>query len=66
MLVSYSVYVVSDVTVDLFMDALASTMLGVLAGIAVELLLDVSANTFAVFMAASEFPVSTPLEDFSR
>ena len=65
--VSYSVDVPSsDVSVDLFMDALASVMLAVLTGIGIGMLADVSANAFAVAMTALEFPVSTPLEEFSR
>ena len=61
-----SVDVSSDVTVDLFMDAAAGAMLVVLSGIGIEVLSDVSASAFAVFMTASEFPVSTPLGEFSR
>ena len=65
--VSYSVNVSSSgVTVGLFMDALAGSMLGVLTGIGVEVLSDVSTNAFAVVITALEFPVSTPLEEFSR
>ena len=56
----------SDVDGDLFMDAMADIMLGVLTGIGIEVLPDVSANAFAVVMTALEFPVSTPLEEFSR
>ena len=54
--VSYSVDMPSSgVAVDLFMD-----------GIVIEVLPDVRANTFAVFMTALTFPFSTPLEEFSR
>ena len=34
--------------------------------IGVEVLTDVSVNAFAVVITALEFPVSTPLEEFSR
>ena len=61
--VSCSVYVSSDVAVDLSMDSL---ILNVLTGISIEVLADVNANDFAVAMTALEFPVSTPLDDFSR
>ena len=56
----------SDVVVDLFMDALAGVMFAVLTGIWIDVLADVSANAFAVAVTALEFPVSTPLEGFSR
>ena len=58
-----SVYVSSGVAVDLSMDAL---MLDVLSRIGIEVVADLSANDFAVVMTALEFPVSTPLEEFSR
>ena len=65
--VSYSVDVPSSgMDIGLFMAALAGVMLAVLAGIGIDVLADVSANTFTVFMTALEFPVSTPLEVFSR
>ena len=41
-------------------------MLGVLSGIGMEEFDGVSANAFAVVMTASDFPVSTPLEECSR
>ena len=64
---SYSVNVSSSGMVDdLSMDVLAGSMLGALTGIDVGVLSDVSANAFAVVMTALEFPVSTPLEGFSR
>ena len=59
-------YVSSDVAIDLFMGTLADIIIDVLTGIGVEVLTDVSANAFAVVMIALEFPVSTPLEGFSR
>ena len=61
--VSCSADVSSDVAVDLFMDAV---MLAVLPGIGTEALADTSANAVAVVITALEFPMSTPLEDFSR
>ena len=51
--------------VDLFMDALAAVMLGVLTGIGIEVLADVKANAFAVVMPALGFRISTSLENFS-
>ena len=54
----------SDVDVDIFMDEVAATMLGVLPRIAIEVFTGVRADAFAVIMTALEFPVSTPLEEF--
>ena len=48
--VSCSIDVLSDVAVDLSMGTMA----------------DVSANAFAAVIIALDFPVSTPLEEFSR
>ncbi len=56
----------SVVTVDFFMYALASVMFGVLTGICIELLADVSASALAVVMTALDVPMSTPLDEFSR
>ena len=64
--VSCSLDVSSGMTIDSFMEALAGVMLGVLSGISVEELADVNTNVFAFRMAALEFPVSTPLKEFSR
>ena len=61
--VSYALDAPSDVSVDLFMDAL---VFGVLSGIGVEVLTDVNTNVFAVVMVALKFPVLTALEEFSR
>ena len=63
--VSYAVDVTSGVAVDLFVEA---WVLDVLTGIGIALLLwaDMNANAIAVVMTALEFPVSTPLEEFSR
>ena len=56
--VSYSVDVPSsDVSVDLFMDALAAVVVGVLFEIGIEALTGVSGNAFAVAMTALAFPV---------
>ena len=63
---SYSVDTSSDVTVDLSMDVLADAMIGVLPMIGIEVLADSNANTFAVVKTVVEFPVSAPLEEFSR
>ena len=52
----------SEVDFDCFM---AGVMLRVLLGIGIGVLNDVNANAVAV-MTALEFPVSTPLEKFSR
>ena len=61
--VSYStVDVASDVAA---MDALASIMLGVVTGIGISVLAGVNRNAFAN-VTALEFPVSTPLEEFTR
>ena len=60
--VSYSVDVSSNVAVDLCMDAV---ILAVLPGIGIEALAAMSTNAFAVVITALEFPVSTPLEEFS-
>ena len=55
---SYSVDGTSDVYVNLFMGTLAGAMPVIFA--------DVNANALVVAMTALEFPVSTPLEEFSR
>ena len=55
----------SEVDVDLFIDALAGTILGVLPGLGIEALADVNAIAFAVVMTALEFPMPTTLEEFS-
>ena len=44
----------------------ADVMLDVLSVLGVEVLTNVNANAFAVVMTALGFPVSTPLEEFSR
>ena len=63
--VSYSVDVPSDVAVGLLTVEMAGVILGVLPGIGVEVLADVSANAFAVVTTAVEFLVSPSSEDFS-
>ena len=51
----------------MFMGVLAGAMLGVLNEIGVvEVFADVNANAVAVVVNDLEFPVSTPLEEFSR
>ena len=67
LLVSYSVDFPSpDVAFKLFTDALTDVMIGVLPGIDIDALTDLSSNAFAVTMTALEFTVSTSLEEFSR
>ena len=56
--VSYSVDVASDVDVDF------GVMLRVFSWIGIEVLADVNKNAFAV-VTALDFPVRTPLEEFS-
>ena len=53
----------SDVDVELSMDALTDVMFGVLPA---EVLAGANANAFAGVTIASEFPMSTPLEEFGR
>ena len=65
LLVPYSADVSLDVVVDLDMCTLADVMLGVLTGIGIGVLADAEANTFAGAMTASDFPLSTSLEEFS-
>ena len=50
------------------MDALTEAILGVLTGIRIEVMADVSANAFAVVMTALECPMPTalPLEECNR
>ena len=62
--IAYSVDVPSGVAVDLFVDALAGVMVVGLSGIGGINVLN--ANAFAVVMTVLEFPVPTPVEDFSR
>ena len=66
----YSVDVPSGVVVDLFMDVLASVMIGAmlvaLPGTCIEVLPGMTSNTFAAVLTAFKFSVSTPLEEFSR
>ena len=57
----------SGATVELSMDAnIAGAMLGVLVASGIEALSDVNAKVFAVVIIALEFPLSSPVEDFSR
>ena len=64
--VPYSVDVSSGVAVDMFIDSLAGVTFAVLIGIGIEVMADVNPNTFAGIMTALKFPMSTPLEEFSR
>ena len=54
----------SDVAVEVLMDALADMILGVLTGIGVDVLMDVNVNAFEGVIAV-EFAVSAPLEVFN-
>ena len=63
---SYSVDVPANVPIDLFVDMSAGVMLGFLPVIDIEVLVDVNTNDFTVAMTVLEFPVSIPLEGFSR
>ena len=62
--VSYAVDVTSCAAFDFFVEA---WVLDVLTGIGIALLLlaDMNANAIAVVMTALEFPVPTPLDEFS-
>ena len=62
--ISYSVDVPSDVAADLFMDALAAAMLGVLTVIGVESFADMNATVSTVALPALEVRMSTKLEEF--
>ena len=61
----YSVDVPSDLAVDLFMDASAGVMCGVLNGIGIEVLADATANALAVVITSLKLGVLTSLEGFS-
>ena len=54
-----------DVTVDVFMDASAGVMWGVVTRIFIHFVADVNASVFAVVIAALEFPVPSPLTECS-
>ena len=58
------VIIVSNMAVDLLMDALSSIIRGVLTKIAVDVLVDVNVKVFAGVMTAFEFVMSGTLEDF--
>ena len=53
-------------SVDTSSDEFADVLIDVLSRIEIEELVDVNASVIAVVMTALEFPVSTPLEEFSR
>ena len=53
-------------SVDMSSDELADVMIDTLSGIEIEELADVNASVIAVVMTALDFPVSTPLQGFSR
>ena len=54
----------SDVAVDLTMEASTGVVMGVLPWICIGALADVNTNSFAVVVAALEFPVSKSLEEY--
>ena len=64
--VPYSVDVPPGVVADSFMGASTVVTCDALTGIGVGVLAGVNTNAFAVIITALEFPVSTPLEGFSR
>ena len=59
-----AVIIVSNVAVELLMNAVTDIMRGVLSNMDVDMLVDVNVNIFAVSMAAFEFVMSDPLEEF--
>ena len=56
--------VVSDMEVDVLMDALTDIILGVLTNIGVDLLVDVNVKKLSGVMTVFEFNKSGPLEEF--
>ena len=56
--------IVSEVAVNLLMDAFTDIIRGVRTNIRVIVLVDVNGNGFAGVMTAFEFPMSCPLENF--
>ena len=54
--------IMSDVTVNLLIDALADIILRVLTNSDVDMLVDVNANVFSGVMTAFEFAMPGPLE----
>ena len=58
--------IVSDVTVDLLMDALTDIIRDVRTNIGIGVLVDKNLNVFAGVMAAFEFAMPWPLEGFSH
>ena len=56
--------IVSDVAVNLLMDAFTAMIRGVLNNIDVGMLVDVNVDVFADVMTAFEFIMSGPLEEF--
>ena len=55
---------VSNVAVDLLIDALTEIRLGVLSNIDIGVLVDVNVNVFAGVIAVFDFARSGPLEGF--
>ena len=58
------VIIVSNVAVELLMNAVTDIIRGVLSNIDVDVLVGVNVNIFAVSMTAFEFVMSDPLEEF--
>ena len=58
--------IVSNLAVDLSIDALTNIIRDVLPNIDVDVLVDVNLNAFADVMIAFEFAMPGPLEDFRR
>ena len=56
--------IVSNVAVDLLMDAFTAIIRGVLNNIDVGILVDVNVDVFGDVMTAFEFIMTGPLEDF--
>ena len=65
-IVSRSVGVSSEVSVNFFVDVLTDLMPGILPDISIEVLTDVNKNACAVVITVLEFPVSTPPEELNR
>ena len=57
--------VLSDMSLDAWIDALASVIIGFMTGIGVEVLPGANGNGFASLMTALEFAVPKPLEALS-
>ena len=56
--------IVSNMAVDLLIDALTEIKLGVMTNIDIGVLVDLDVNVFAEVMAAFDFAMPGPLEEF--